>query len=406
MGSVNVLYLSYDGMTDPLGQSQVIPYIAGLTKKGLRFHLISFEKPQRFAERGPFISKLLKEAGIEWHPLMYTKRPPLFSTLYDVWRMRQLAKKLVKTYHISIVHCRSYISALIGLHLKRSLGLKFIFDMRGFWADERVEGNIWKLSNPVFKTVYNFFKKKEREFMQECDQGISLTEAGRDIINSWFPGRQMPFTVIPCCADMELFSTQNVDQQLQQQYRSELNPENHFVLSYLGSLGTWYMVKEMMDFFAVLLQTIPNAKFLFITQDEPESVFQRAAESGIPRSAVMVRAANRQQVPALLSLSTYSIFFIRPTFSKNGSSPTKQGELMGMGIPLVCNTGIGDTDRIVKRYQSGILVENFTKADYASSIRQMQTARFDANAIRNGAIDYFSLDEGVETYWQVYQKLK
>ena len=44
----NVLYISYDGMTDPLGQSQVLPYISGLNKYGINFHLISFEKPARF----------------------------------------------------------------------------------------------------------------------------------------------------------------------------------------------------------------------------------------------------------------------------------------------------------------------------------------------------------------------
>ncbi len=44
-----ILYLSYDGMTDPLGQSQVLPYICGLAKHGYTFTLISCEKPQRFA---------------------------------------------------------------------------------------------------------------------------------------------------------------------------------------------------------------------------------------------------------------------------------------------------------------------------------------------------------------------
>ena len=44
----HILYLSYDGMTDPLGQSQVLPYIIGLTKAGYSFHLVSFEKPDRY----------------------------------------------------------------------------------------------------------------------------------------------------------------------------------------------------------------------------------------------------------------------------------------------------------------------------------------------------------------------
>ena len=38
------LYLSYDGISDPLGQSQVLPYLKGLARLGHKIHLISFEK--------------------------------------------------------------------------------------------------------------------------------------------------------------------------------------------------------------------------------------------------------------------------------------------------------------------------------------------------------------------------
>ena len=39
-----VLYLSYNGMLDPLGQSQVLPYLKELSKLGVRFTLLSFER--------------------------------------------------------------------------------------------------------------------------------------------------------------------------------------------------------------------------------------------------------------------------------------------------------------------------------------------------------------------------
>ena len=45
---MKVLYLSYDGLTDPLGQSQVLPYIIGLGAKGFEFIIISFEKAQNY----------------------------------------------------------------------------------------------------------------------------------------------------------------------------------------------------------------------------------------------------------------------------------------------------------------------------------------------------------------------
>ena len=54
-----VLYVSYDGMTDNLGQSQVIPYLKGLRKKGYAVHILSCEKEIAFEKRKKFISKLL-----------------------------------------------------------------------------------------------------------------------------------------------------------------------------------------------------------------------------------------------------------------------------------------------------------------------------------------------------------
>ena len=71
--------------------------------------------------------------------------------------------KLNKKFNFHIVHCRSYISALVGLAMKKQFGTKFIFDMRGFWADERIEGGIWKLSHPLYRLIYKFIKKQEKQ---------------------------------------------------------------------------------------------------------------------------------------------------------------------------------------------------------------------------------------------------
>ena len=145
----NVLYLSYDGMTDPLGQSQVLPYIIGLSKKGYKFHLVSFEKPNRFTQNRKVIERICFENEIEWHPLIYTKRPPLLSTIWDVRKMKRISKKIHKKYQVDMVHSRSYISALVALSFKKKYRIPFLFDMRGFWADERVDGKIWNLNNPI-----------------------------------------------------------------------------------------------------------------------------------------------------------------------------------------------------------------------------------------------------------------
>ena len=71
---------------------------------------------------------------------------------------------------------RSYLPALVGLRMKRRLGVPFVFDMRGFWPEERVEGGLWDLSNPLFRTVFGYFKRREAEFLNEAGHIVSLTE--------------------------------------------------------------------------------------------------------------------------------------------------------------------------------------------------------------------------------------
>ena len=145
-------------MTDPLGQSQVIPYLIGLTKKGYSFTLISCEKEEVFAKNKELIKSILDEHKIDWQPISYTKKPPILSTVFDVYRIKKLAFKLQQSKQFKIVHCRSYIAAMIGLQMKHTFQTKFIFDMRGFWADERIEGGIWKKSNPIGAYLYSYFK--------------------------------------------------------------------------------------------------------------------------------------------------------------------------------------------------------------------------------------------------------
>src|SRR5438067_932207 len=111
----NVLYLSYDGMCDPLGGSQVLPYLFGLAARGHRISLISFEKPERTAEERQAVAHACAAAGIDWRPLVYHKRPPILSAMYDLRRMRRLAGRLHRESRFDLVHCRSYLPALVGL---------------------------------------------------------------------------------------------------------------------------------------------------------------------------------------------------------------------------------------------------------------------------------------------------
>ena len=254
-------------MTDPLGQSQVIPYLQGLSAAGYHITLLSCEKKGKLENNKSHIEKILAESNISWHYTIFSTSPPLLSKLYDLHVLKSKAFELQRKNKFSLVHCRSYIAADIGCEMKKKFGVKFLFDMRGSWVDERVDGGLWNLNNPFYKWIYKKYKKKEAAYFQAADSIISLTEEGKQELMTWkcYNGNQVH--VIPCSADFELFSVTTPEQR--QLARKKLSlPEKDIVVSYLGSIGTWYMLDEMLDFFVMLKQYYSNAKFLFITNGE------------------------------------------------------------------------------------------------------------------------------------------
>lgn len=408
MMNKNILYLSYDGMTDPLGQSQVLPYIVGLTKLGYNFTLISSEKPAKFKQFGDLIMQICDEYKIDWHPIKYTKSPPVFSTVFDVVVMKKLSKRLHKQKHFSLVHCRGHVPALVGLALKRKYKIPFLFDLRGFWPDEKVDAGSWNLSNPIYNMIYKYFKYRERQFLDESDHVVCLTFRAEKEILKWNISRlfSQKITIIPCCVDTEHFDPSKISVETKEKLKVELGIDNQdLVISYLGSIGTWYMLDEMMLFFKEITLQQKTTKILFITYDDHERIKNTAQRLGIYDTQLIIRPGKRQEIPSLVSISDFSVFFIRPTYSKLSSSPTKQGELMAMGIPVICNGGIGDTDKIVKDFHSGVVIVDFNKNDFLNAIEEIKTNNFDRDEIRNGAVSYFDLNLGVEKYYFIYKKI-
>lgn len=400
-GPSRILYISYDGLTDPLGRSQVLPYLVGLSGLGHEITVLSCEKPERLARDAETIRRICGDAGLTWRPLPYHKSPPILSTQYDVAMLQREARRLHADKPFGIVHCRSYIAAIVGLHMKRVAGTGFVFDMRGFWPEERVDGNIWKLSNPLFRAVFNHFKRLEARFLSSADHIISLTEEGKRILLAR-PDTRAPITVIPCCVDFDHFALPAAGDREAARAELGIAPATK-VATYLGSIGTWYMLDEMLDFFSVYRRREPGALLFFITQDEPGPILAAGAARGIPAEAMTIRPASREQVPRFLAAADFGLFFIKPVFSKKASSPTKMGELLAMGLPVVTNTGVGDVDEILEDVGGGVVTARFDEQAYEDAARALADLKPDSEGIRRRALAWFDVRTGVERYDRVYE---
>jgi len=404
----NILFISYDGMTDPLGQSQVIPYLKGLTKFGYQFTILSCEKPERYQSQKNDVESLLKSSPIKWVPISYHKKPPVFSSVYDVMMLKRKAIQLHATENFDMVHTRPGVPALIGLWMKKKIGIKFLNDIREFYADSRVDGKIWNLNSFFYKKIYHYFKQKENEAVEENDGIVCLTNAAEKIITQWPQyKRSVPIKIVPCSVDLNVFDPEKIDATQKSKFKKELNiNDNDFIISYLGSIGSWYLTGEMMQFFKIISDKIPSAKFLFISPNSHDIIMNEAINFGLSENKIIVKNAKRNEVPALLSFSKYSVFFIKPCYSKQSSSPTKHGEIMAMGIPVITNAGVGDIADIVEKYQSGIVMKDLNEEEFLSTANSMnEEISFDKSAIRNGAKEYYNLDRAIENYQEIYQKI-
>ncbi|MCX7743424.1 MAG: glycosyltransferase [Flavobacteriales bacterium] len=402
-----IIYLSYDGMTDPLGQSQVLPYLKGLSELGFSITLVSFEKPESFAKNKSLIEQISRQYAIDWNPLPYHKKPPVLSTLYDIWLLKKIVKKLHQKKSFHIVHCRGYITALVGEWMKKKWRVKFLFDMRGFFADERVDGGIWPLKHPLYKRVYQYFKRKEKDFFLHADHVISLTEAGKKIIQQFdYIPSHWKCTVIPCCADLDHFNIKNIDAESAAKFNGKYNLQRFKQKwFYLGSIGSWYMLPEMLDFFKIVLRHEPQSLMAFFTHEPSAIIYSLAEKKQIPKENIIVTSLQRNEIPSILSLFDASVFFIKPVFSKKASSPTKQGEIMAMGIPIVCNSGVGDTEEIIQTYEAGAVIHNFNSEAYEVAYHQIIHGKFNRKKSMEGACAWYSLKIGIERYASVYREL-
>ncbi len=404
-----VLFVSYNGMLDPLGQTQVIPYLRELSKLGTQFTLLSYEREQAYDSLGRRRCAALKDElagdGIDWYWLRYHSRPSLPATSYDVFAGGEYASRLVRQKKIEMVHARSYVPAMLALKLKRRFGVKMIFDVRGLMADEYVDANHWRRNS----LLYRISKRAERRLFGAADAIVTLTERIWPIISEWdgLRGRSVVHEVVPCCADLDRFKFSAADRARR---RRELGIEDRFVLVYSGSIDGWYLTEAMADFFAAFRQQRADAHFLWLTPSRHDRIKSLMTARGFGAGDYSVLAAAPADVSSYLSGSDAGLAFIKPCLSKLASSPTKYAEYLGCGLPLIINAGIGDSDALITEDCLGALVNDFDDQAYAGAARTVTAIAAEPEQIRlrtrEVAERLFDVRRtGIERYARLYEKV-
>jgi glycosyltransferase involved in cell wall biosynthesis len=400
------LFITYDGLLDTLGSSQILPYIKDISVLQGGLIVLSFEKPNRFVQDQHIMRTELKKHGIHWKPLDFTSGLGLIGKLWDLTRMYFWGAWLTLKHGVKVIHARGHPTAQVGLFVKKLLGVRLIFDCRGLWVDERVDKGGWSMNKPFHRLQYKFFKRKEHTIFAQADQVVVLTYRVVNEVVRLGATPASKITVIPCCADFDHFPISTISRKLKARQSLGI-PSSARVLGYLGSIGRMYMLDRYFKLLELTACQHGECHALVITQDV--EALKQIMFKYLPielHELVHIRPASRDEVPNVLPAMDVLVSFILPSYARMAASPTKLAECFAEGIPVISNEGVGDVVMQIKQLGAGLIVDPASD-DALSVVVQKLDAVFAMGGarLRNAARPILGLEVAAERYRSVYSKL-
>ena len=395
VGMSRVLYLSRNGLLEPLGQSQIWPYIRRL---GIdhSITLISFEKPADLLDSQNM--QLMRfqccTKGIRWISLQFRFKPRFWAPALGITQLAVVS--LSQWRHRSrpnLVHARSYVPAAIALMLHWLTGVPFIFDMRALWPEELITAGHLQRGSLLHLSLLWL----EKRCLQEACAVVSLTQAAVCYLQKHYANEltSQRIVVIPTCADLNRFQL------------AELAPGSPVVIGCIGTvLSGWFLIDWLRAFFEAAARVDPTAQFEVISRDSSEDIFSALNLAPDLACRLRIKAATPSQMPAIVQKHTASImFYAGGAISELGRSPTRMAEVLGCGRPVVANPGVGDIEQVIRQHRVGVIARSSNTEDMNSCVEELLALLRDPNLAdrcRRTANQLYSLESGISAYRQLY----
>ena len=406
--ATDVLYVSFDGVLQPLPFSQVVRVLAGLSRRGLRYHLLSIERATDLDNEAlrKTVGDTLLEARVAWTPVrrdgsMGTPR----RAAEIAARMTAEAHSIARRDGVKLIHARGYQSAAIACALKRVLGVKFLFDPRGYWIEERSGAGGW-FSAP---SSYAAGKFVEQKLFRAADAVVTLTELqAMDVASGLFGPPPKLLHVIPTCADYDAFCLRGD----RPQKRPGAGRVPVFVQQRLvgkivmGVVGAWnatYFARETVELAKIAAEWSPAIHLLVLSPQLRE--YGAALESaGLPPDRYTLASADHWDMPEWLQWIDWGLLLVPETAANRAKMPTKLGEFFAAGVRPVffgCNS---DAARWVEHAGSGHVLRSIHDMDLRGAARAIADSVCDGERLRVArevTAPHFSLASGLSSYHRV-----
>lgn len=397
------IFITYNGLLDPLGATQGLRYVETLARDRV-MHVISFERPDRMRAVGErrAMRGRVDAQGIGWSALTYHKRPRVLAKIWDVLRGVAAVRARMRAGRVALLHARGYVPMEIAV---RSAGrTPILFDIRGLHGEEYLDAGIWTPQD----VGYRLLKRSEARFFARADAAVVLTQAIVPYVRERFAAaaRDVPIAVIPTCVDTDRFQR---DDSARVRVRAELGAdETTVVFVYSGSLGTWYMAREMAAFVRCARERMGRSvRLLWQVNNDPEIARDASRSAGLADAEWAVACGSPEEVPARLSGADVGLALVRPTFSHMATAPTKYAEYLALGLPIVLSDGVGDSHVLVQRAAAVAVRRPADDAALRAAVDALgPLLRVPAGSFRSVALDLFDVERvGAPAYRELYSRI-
>lgn len=255
--------------------------------------------------------------------------------------------RLAEHYDVQIIHGQSIYPTIYALEANRQIGAKLVFDMHGVAVEEaEMVGESQRRIEAV--------SKGEKDILRAADLTVFVSERMKEHYSDRF---NLPFDnsiIIPTCVQSEKFS---MPPELRTKKRRELGFDDRFVLLYLGTMSEWQWPEAMFSLFTQIVKRRSEALFyLLLPQSGHEKAGEFISQYDLPKSSYIMREAPHDEVGSLIGLVDAGLLLRKDHPVNRVSSPTKFGEYMAAGVPVIATKNIGDFSQIIEEENLGLVL--------------------------------------------------
>ena len=315
------------------------------------------------------------------------------------WYQSFFINQFIRRENISLLHCHATYAAYLSAVSTRDLNIPIVYDMHGATVEE--QSNKWPANSLPLRRLEILFK----EAVCGSDAIISVSQALQNYWKERFPDASPHSYVIPCAVNTKLFMFNQASRR-ENRAKWGIDEETPFFV-YLGSAVFYQKIDKVIEVFIEVRKKIPNAKLLVLCpKNDIPIVEEYFIKYGIDKKSILVFSAKHEEVAPFLSAADFGFLLRDDLVLNNVSSPTKFGEYLSCGVPVIASPGIHDVKSAIEKFEIGFIFDNNFDAMMSFINSVMPNRDVWIEKCRNFAQEYYSWSQYGSSIKGIYELLE